>query len=100
MIILDPIFEILAIIVDIYFKIVVVQVALTWLIHFKVLEVSNKYAQKTVELLEKATIPAYNLIKSKVKTIHSNIEFAPIILLIALYFISRLIISIRLYIAG
>ena len=64
MIIFDPIFAILALIVDIYFKIVVVQVVLHWLIHFKVLEVSNKYAQKTVELLDKATSPVYNLIKS------------------------------------
>ena len=100
MIILDPIFEILAIIIDIYFKIVVVQVVLTWLIHFKVLEVSNKYAQKTVELLDKATSPAYNLIKSKIKTVYSNIDFSPFILLLALYFVSRIIISIRLLIAG
>ena len=100
MIILDPVFELLAIIVDIYFKIVVVQVALTWLIHFKVLEVSNKYSQKTVELLDKATTPVYNIIKSKIKTVFSNIDIAPLILLVALYFISRIIISIRLFIAG
>ena len=100
MIILDPIFAILALIVDIYFKIVVVQVVLQWLIHFKVLEVSNKYAQKTVELLEKATSPVYNLIKSKIKTVYANFEFAPFILLLALYFVSRVIVSIRLLIAG
>ena len=100
MIVLDPVFEILAIIVDIYFKIVVVQIALQWLIHFKILEVSNKYAQKTVELLAKATNPVYNLIKSKIKTEFVGIDFAPFMLLIALYFVSRLIISIRLFIAG
>lgn len=100
MIILDPVFEILAIIVDIYFKIVVVQVALQWLIHFKVLEVSNKYAQKTVELLDKATTPVYNIIKSKIKTEYANIDFAPFAVLLVLYFFSRMIISIRLSIAG
>ena len=100
MIVLDPVFEILAIIVDIYFKIVVVQVALHWLIHFKVLEVSNKYAAKTVELLAKVTEPVYNFIKSKIKTVYAGIDIAPFILLIALYFVSRLIISIRLFIAG
>lgn len=100
MIVLDPFFEILAIIVDIYFKVVIVQIALQWLVHFKILEVSNKYAQKTIELLEKATNPVYNLIKSKIKTEFANIEFAPFMLLLALYFVSRLIISIRLFIAG
>ena len=100
MIIFDPVFAILALIVDIYFKIVVVQVVLYWLIHFKVLEPSNKYAQKTVELLDKATTPVYNLIKSKIKTVYSDIDFAPFILLIAIYFVSRVITSIRILIAG
>ena len=100
MIIFDPIFALLALIVDIYFKIVVVQIVLHWLIHFKVLEVSNKYAQKTVELLEKATSPVYNFIKSKVKTEYANIDFAPFALLIAIYFVSRIILSIRMFIAG
>ena len=100
MIIFDPVSAILALIVDIYFKIVVVQVVLQWLIHFKILQVSNKYAQKTVELLEKATLPVYNLIKAKIKTVYSNIDFAPFILLLALYFVSRIILSIRMFIAG
>ena len=100
MIILDPIFMLLGLIVDIYFKIVVVQVVLYWLIHFKVLEPSNKYAQKTVELLDKATTPVDNLIKSKIKTVYSDIDFAPFILLIAIYFVSRVITSIRILIAG
>ena len=34
------------------------------------------------------------------KTVYSNFDFAPIILLVALYFVSRIIISIRLFIAG
>lgn len=100
MVILDPFLEILSIIVDIYFKIVVVQVALYWLIHFKVLEPSNKYAQKTVELLDAATLPAYNKIKSKIPTVLSGIDFAPFILLLAIYFISRLILSLRIVLAG
>ena len=100
MIIFDPIFALLALIVDIYFKIVVVQIVLHWLLHFKILEVSNKYAQKTVELLDKATSPVYNLIKSKIKTVYANIDFAPFALLLAVYFVSRIIISIRMFIAG
>lgn len=83
--------DILGSIVDIYFKIVVVQVVLTWLIHFKILQPSNKYAKKTVELLEKATFPAYNKIKSFVPTVFSGFDFAPFILLFILYFFARLI---------
>ena len=100
MVIFDPILEIIGFIVDIYFKIVVVQVVLHWLIHFKILEPSNKYAQKTVDLLEAATKPVYNKIKSKIQTVFHGIDFAPFILLLALYFVIRLIVSLRVVLAG
>lgn len=100
MAIFDPFLELLSIIVDIYFKIVVVQVVLYWLIHFKVLEPSNKYAQKTVELLDAATQPVYNKIKSKIQTVVSGIDFAPFGVLLVLYFISRLILSLRIVLVG
>ena len=54
-VLLEPFFYIIALVVDIYFKVVVVEVVLHWLIHFKILEANNKYAQKTMEILEKAT---------------------------------------------
>ena len=100
MVIFDPFFEIIGFIVDIYFKIVVVQVVLFWLIHFKVLEPSNKYAQKTVELLDAATSPVYNKIKAKIPTTFHGIDFSPFILLLVLYFIIRLILSLRVLLAG
>lgn len=100
MVIFDPILAVLDLIVDIYFKIVVVQIVLYWLMHFKVLEPTNKYAKKTVEILDKLTLPVYNKIKSKIPTVFSDIDFAPFILLLALYFISQLINSLRLLIAG
>ncbi|MBQ9235915.1 MAG: YggT family protein [Alphaproteobacteria bacterium] len=100
MVIFDPILATLELIVDIYFKIVVVQIVIYWLLHFKVLEPTNKYALKTVELLDKATTPVYNKIKQKIPTEFSGIDFAPFILLLALYFVEHLINSLRLLIAG
>ncbi len=100
MVIFDPILAVLYLIVDIYFKIVVVQIVLYWLMHFKVLEPTNKYAKKTVEILDKLTLPVYNKIKSKIPTVFSGIDFAPFILLLALYFILHLITSLRILIAG
>ena len=46
--IIEPFLYIIGLLVDIYFKIVVVQVVLFWLIHFKILEPTNKYAKKTM----------------------------------------------------
>ncbi len=86
----EPFLYVIGLIVDIYFKIVVVQVVLYWLIHFKVLEPSNKYAQKTVEILDKLTLPVYKKIGEKIPPI-SGFDFSPFILLLALIFVSRLV---------
>ena len=88
--IFEPFLYVIGLIVDIYFKIVVVQVVLCWLLHFKVLEASNKYAKKTVELLDTLTVPVYKKIGEKIPPV-SGFDFSPFILLLALIFVSRLI---------
>ncbi|MBE6452737.1 MAG: hypothetical protein E7012_04530 [Alphaproteobacteria bacterium] len=93
--IFEPFLYIIGLLVDIYFKVVVVQVVLHWLIHFKVLEASNKYAQKTVEILDKITTPVYKKIGEKIPPI-SGFDFSPFILLLALLFISRVIMRLSL----
>lgn len=86
----EPFLYIIGLIVNLYFKIVVVEVVLHWLIHFKILEPTNKYAKKTMELLEKATQPVYKKISEKVPAI-AGFDFSPFILLLILLFIGRLI---------
>ena len=88
--IFEPFLYVIGLIVDIYFKIVVVQVVLYWLLHFKVLEASNKYAKKTVELLDTLTVPVYKKIGEKIPPV-SGFDFSPFILLLVLIFVSRLI---------
>lgn len=87
---LEPFLYIIGFVVDIYFKIVVVEIVLHWLIHFKILEANNKYAQKTMEILEKATQPVYKKISEKVPPV-SGFDFSPFILLLILLFIGRLV---------
>lgn len=87
---LEPFFYIIALVVDIYFKVVVVEVVLHWLIYFKILEADNKYAKKTMEILEKATEPVYAKIRSKISPV-SGFDFSPFILLLILLFIGRLV---------
>lgn len=88
--IFEPFLYVIGLIVDIYFKIVVLQVVLFWLLHFKIVEASNKYAQKTVEVLDKLTLPVYKKIGEKIPPV-SGIDFSPFILLLGLIFISRLV---------
>jgi len=86
----EPFLYIIGFVVDIYFKVVVVEIVLHWLIYFKILEPNNKYAQKTMEILEKATQPVYKKIGEKVPPV-SGFDFSPFILLLFLLFIGRLI---------
>ncbi len=86
----EPFLYIIGLMVDIYFKLVVVQVVLYWLLHFRILEASNKYSQKTVEVLDKITAPVYAKIREKIPPI-AGIDFSPFILLLALLFVSRVI---------
>ncbi|MBQ8436693.1 MAG: YggT family protein [Alphaproteobacteria bacterium] len=86
----EPFFYIIGIVVDAYFKIVVVEVVLHWLIHFKVLEVSNKYAQKVMEFLEMATQPVYEKIRAKVPPI-AGFDISPFVLMLILLFVERIV---------
>ena len=84
-ILLVPILDILGIALDIYFKAVVVDIVLYWLLHYNMISVNNKYAEKFMNLLKKITKPVYELIKKKVPPI-SNIDVSPYVLLLALIF--------------
>ena len=96
-IVLEPFFFVLALVVDIYFKIVVVEVAIYWLMHFNVIKAENKYAQKLVEFLKAATEPVYAKIRSKVPPL-AGFDLSPFILLLVLLFINRLLYDISNYV--
>jgi len=63
---LIPFLDVIALVINIYFKIVVIEIVIYWLLHFKFIGVNNKYATKFVELLKKATEPVYKKIRAKV----------------------------------
>ena len=92
---LEPFLYILGLLIDLYFKIVVVEVVLHWLIYFKVFEVSNKYAQKVMEFLEAVTHPVYAKIRTKVPPI-AGVDVAPFVLMLIVLFVERLIFRISM----
>lgn len=87
---LIPFLDTLALIVDLYFKVVVVEVVLFWLLHFKIISISNKYAQRFMEILKMLTEPVYKKIRSKVPPF-ADFDVSPFIVLLALFFVARLI---------
>ena len=89
-VLLVPVIDILGIAIDLYFKLVVIDVILYWLLEYKMVSVNNKYAEKFMSILEKITKPAYELIKKKVRPI-ANIDISPYVLLLGLIFVSSFI---------
>jgi len=89
-VIIEPFVFVLAVLVDLYFKVVVVEIVLHWLIHFKILEADNKYAKKTMEILEQLTKPVYEKIGSKIPKL-ADVDLSPFVLLLILMFISRIL---------
>ena len=72
---LVPFFDTLALVVDLYFKVVVVEVILFWLIHFKILAITNSYAQKFMDILKMLTEPVYKKIRAKVPPFADSVYF-------------------------
>ncbi len=93
-ILLIPFFDTLDLVVNIYFKIVVVEIVLYWLLHFKLITVSNKYAEKFMEILKMLTAPVYKKIREKIPPF-ADFDAAPFILLLALFFVSRLLYALK-----
>lgn len=87
---LMPVLDILSILIDIYFKVVAIDIILYWLLHYKLITVHNKYAEKFMAILKGLTEPVYELIRKKVSPI-AGYDVAPYILLIIIAFVSSFI---------
>ncbi len=85
-----PFLDMLSLIIDIYFKVVAVDVILYWMLHYKLISVHNPYAEKFMEILKMLTEPVYNLIRKKVKPL-SGYDIAPYALLFGLILIGSFV---------
>ena len=85
-----PVLDILAIVVDIYFKVVAVDIILYWMLHYKLMTVHNKYAEKFMSILKILTDPAYKLIRSKVPPV-SGYDIAPYVWLLGIAFVGSFV---------
>lgn len=88
-VIFGPFVDLISLVVNFYFVVVVLEIALHWLIHFKILSVNNPYSKKFMELLEMVTHPVYKKIAEKLPS-PKAIDFAPFILLLVLFFIAQM----------
>lgn len=85
--------KVLLLALDIYLWIIIIQVVLSWLVVFNVVNITNPQAQNFVRLLEKATDPVFSRLRKFIPPI-GGIDITPIIVIFAIYLLQSLIVSV------
>ena len=78
--------------VDIYIFIIVVQIAISWLTIFGVINLDNRQAQQLVALLQRATDPVYKPLRRIIPPI-GGIDITPIIVILGLNLLRSVVIG-------
>jgi len=85
---MGPIIGLLSLAITIYIWIILIQVLISWLIVFDVINVKNKKAQSLIELLRKATDPVFVPLRKFIPAI-GGIDITPIIVILGLSLLQR-----------
>ena len=78
--------------IDIYIAIIVVQVIVTWLIAFDVINATNEQARNLVALLKKLTDPVYKPLQKYIPPI-GGIDITPLVVIILLCILRSVVID-------
>lgn len=77
---------------DIYIGIIVVQVAVSWLIAFDVINAENQQARNLIDLLRRATDPVYKPLQKYIPPI-GGIDLTPLIVILLISFLRNVLIN-------
>ena len=90
MIIIDPLFRIALIAVNLYIWIVIIGAVLSWLIAFNVVNTSNRFVYTVADFLYRITEPALRPIRRWLPNL-GGIDISPIVLILALIFLQMVL---------
>ncbi len=93
---LAPLGQILVFALDVFFWIIIVQVILSWLIAFDVINIRNSQARNLIGLIDKVTEPVYRPLRRFIPPI-AGIDITPIIIIFAIKLLQGFIISTFIY---
>jgi len=90
MIIIDPLFRVLMIAIDLYIWLVIIGAILSWLVAFNVINSSNQLVYLILDFLYRITEPALRRIKRFLPNL-GGIDISPVILILGLIFIQMVL---------
>ena len=90
MIILGPLIEVTIVATDLYMWVVIISAVFSWLIAFNVVNTSNRFVYAVVDFLYRITEPALRPIRRLLPNL-GGVDISPVILILALYFLQRVL---------
>ena len=79
-------------IINLYKLVLLIYIIATWLINFNIINTSNRFIYRAMEILYKLIEPSLRLVRKYVPTF-GNIDISPIIVYLLLWFIQSLLIE-------
>lgn len=87
---MNMLIQLISLAFDIYVLIIVLQVVVSWLIVFDVINTNNEKAKNLISLLKKATDPVYKPVQKYIPPI-GGIDVTPIVVIFGLMILQSLI---------
>jgi YggT family protein len=92
-VIAGPVLRIIVTVLDLYMWIVIIGVVLSWLVHFSVINTSNRFVYLVVDFVYRITEPALGRIRRFLPNM-GGIDIAPLLLILALILLRDILIQV------
>ncbi|MEQ8194640.1 MAG: YggT family protein [Rhodospirillales bacterium] len=92
-VVVGPVFRIVITVIDLYMWVVIIGVIVSWLIHFNVINTSNRFVYLVVDSLYRITEPVLGRIRRFLPNL-GGIDLSPLVLILALILLKDILIQI------
>ncbi len=101
MIVLEPLIQVVIMVLELYKWVLIVSIVLSWLVAFEIVNMRNRYVYMVGNFLNRLTEPALRPIRRFMPNL-GGIDLSPIVLFLAIWFVQRVLgnILVSLYRAG
>ena len=89
---MDILAYLIKLVIDAYIFVIIIQVAVSWLMAFDIINAGNQQAQNLVKFLRKLTDPVYQPLRKYVPAI-GGIDITPIIVILGLSLLQSVLLS-------
>ena len=90
MIVIDPLFRIMSMAIELYIWLIIIGAILSWLIAFNILNTSNQAVYTIIDFLYRITEPALRPIRKFLPNF-GGIDISPVVLILGLIFVQMLL---------